>query len=231
MWSYKRLPQWLNFACVTFFLIALVSPAHAGTGAHTGWGKGGIKRQNTTANGVPTISGSPAGTVVAGSTYSFLPSASDPDGDTLTFSVANKPAWASFNTSTGRLSGTPGSGQVGSYSGITIAVSDGQDTASLPAFTIAVDSASATGSASLSWVAPTTRSDGSPISLSEIAGFRIYHGTTSGDLTLLRDLGDNSATSYTVTDLEPATHYFAATSYDYDGNESSYSDVISKTVQ
>ena len=237
MYLHTRLPRRFGFACVMFLLaVVLVSPAHAGKGDNTGWGKGG-KKQNTTgdglltSNGLPTISGSPAGTVLAGSTYSFQPSASDPDGDSLTFSVANKPAWANFNTSTGRLSGTPGSSQVGSYSGITVAVSDGQDTVSLPAFTISVDSAPATGSASLSWVAPTTREDGNPLSLSEIAGFRIYHGTTSSDLSLLHDVSDGSATSYTVTGLEPTTHYFAVTDYDYQGNESGYSSILSKTIQ
>jgi len=181
-------------------------------------------------NTVPVISGTPGTSVVAGSTYSFQPAASDADGDTLSFNIANKPSWASFNTSTGRLNGTPTSGQVGTYSGITVTVSDGQDTASLPAFTITVASAPATGSASLSWVAPTTKTDGSPLSLSEIAGFRIYHGTTSNNLTLLHDLSDGSATSYTVTGLESATHYFAVTGYDYNANESAYSSIASKMI-
>ena len=214
-----------------FLTVFLVSQAHAEKGDRKGWSKGRLKQQTTTTNAAPTISGSPTDTVAAGSTYSFRPAASDSDGDTLTFSVANKPAWASFNTSTGRLSGTPGSGQVGTYSGITIAVSDGKATASLPAFAVTVDSAPATGSVSLSWVAPTSRIDGSALSLSEIAGFRIYHGTTSGDLKLLHDLNDGSATSYTVTGLEPASHYFAVTDYDYDGNESAHSPILSKTVQ
>ena len=123
------------------------------------------------------------------------------------------------------------SGQVGTYTGIIITVSDGQDTASLPAFTITVDSASTTGSASLSWVAPAAREDGTPLSLSEIAGFRIYHGTTSGDLTLLHDVSDGSVTTYTVTGLEPTTHYFAVTGYDYEGRESGYSSILSKSMQ
>ena len=229
---YKGLPQWLNLVGIALFLnIALLSPAHAAKGDNKGWAKRGSKQQTTTSNGAPVISGSPADTVVAGSTYRFRPSASDPDGDTLSFRVSNKPAWASFSTSTGRLSGTPGSGQVGTYTGIIITVSDGQDTASLPAFTITVDSASTTGSASLSWVAPAAREDGTPLSLSEIAGFRIYHGTTSGDLTLLHDVSDGSVTTYTVTGLEPTTHYFAVTGYDYEGRESGYSSILSKSIQ
>ena len=41
------------------------------------------------------------------SAYSFQPTAKDANGDTLRFSISNKPAWATFSTTTGRLSGTP----------------------------------------------------------------------------------------------------------------------------
>ena len=73
-----------------------------------------------------------------GNAYSFRPNAADADGDTLTFSVANKPGWANFNTSTGRLNGTPSAADVGTYANITITVSDGTADASLAAFSIQV---------------------------------------------------------------------------------------------
>ncbi|TMN63495.1 hypothetical protein CWB85_21680, partial [Pseudoalteromonas sp. S1727] len=56
----------------------------------------------------------------------------------LSFSIINKPSWASFNTSTGELSGTPDNSHVGSYAAITISVSDGTVSASLAPFTLAV---------------------------------------------------------------------------------------------
>ena len=62
-------------------------------------------RRATTAP--PTISGAPATTVVVGTPYTFTPTASDPDGQPLTFSIRNRPTWASFDTATGRLQGTP----------------------------------------------------------------------------------------------------------------------------
>ena len=62
----------------------------------------------------------------------------DPSGKTLTFSIQNRPSWATFNTSTGALSGTPSSAQTGTYSNILISVSDGTASASLPAFSIVV---------------------------------------------------------------------------------------------
>jgi hypothetical protein len=91
------------------------------------------------ANTAPVIGGTPATSVMAGSTYSFQPTATDADGDSLTFSITNKPSWASFSSSTGQLSGTPATS--GSYSNIVISVSDGQASASLAAFTIAVQAA------------------------------------------------------------------------------------------
>ena len=96
-------------------------------------------------NQAPTISGTPATTVTAGQAYNFQPNASDPDGNPLTFSVQNKPAWASFSASTGRLSGTPAS--TGTFSNILISVSDGQASASLTAFSIAVSAAAPTNQA------------------------------------------------------------------------------------
>ena len=59
-------------------------------------------------NTAPTISGNPATSVVEGENYSFSPIATDVDGDNLTFNVANLPAWASFDTASGTISGTPG---------------------------------------------------------------------------------------------------------------------------
>ncbi|MBL3600812.1 MAG: hypothetical protein JMN25_13260, partial [gamma proteobacterium endosymbiont of Lamellibrachia anaximandri] len=89
-------------------------------------------------NRLPTISGSPAGSVAEGAAYSFTPNASDSDGDALAFSISNKPVWAGFNTRTGNLSGTPGAGTAGSYDNISISVTDSADNASLASFTISV---------------------------------------------------------------------------------------------
>ena len=47
-------------------------------------------------NRPPVISGSPATSVTVGQAYSFTPTASDPDGQALSFSIANRPSWATF---------------------------------------------------------------------------------------------------------------------------------------
>jgi hypothetical protein len=128
----------VKYLCAVLFLTVCVASqvtAGQGQGGGKAWGKGGIRQTNNTA---PTISGNPTGTVTAGSTYSFQPTATDADGDQLTFSISNKPSWASFDSISGLLSGKPGSGDAGTYSNIVISVSDGQASASLPAFSVEV---------------------------------------------------------------------------------------------
>ncbi|MEN9423646.1 MAG: hypothetical protein RL122_1029 [Pseudomonadota bacterium] len=88
--------------------------------------------------GKPLISGNPPSTLNVGASYVFTPTASDPESDKLTFSIKKKPVWATFDTTTGTLSGVPTSKQAIAYKGISIQVSDGKETASLPAFTITV---------------------------------------------------------------------------------------------
>ena len=104
-------------------------------------------------NRAPTISGTPATSVNANSPYSFIPNSSDPDGDNLTFSISGRPGWAQFSASNGALSGTPGDGDVGVYSGIGITVSDGQASATLGPFAISVNALS-NGTVTLSGMRP-----------------------------------------------------------------------------
>ena len=88
-------------------------------------------------NRAPQIGGTPDPSIVEGAAYLFSPHVSDDDGDALTFSVTNNPHWLTINPFTGVLTGTPQSGDAGTYSNITIAVSDGVDSATL-AFDLAV---------------------------------------------------------------------------------------------
>ncbi len=93
-----------------------------------------------TLNTPPVISGEPITTLTTGDQYTFTPTATDVDmTDTLRFSISNKPDWASFDTTTGVLSGTPT--QESTTSNIVISVSDGNSEVSLPAFTIQVKNA------------------------------------------------------------------------------------------
>ena len=183
------------------------------------------------ANQIPVLSGIPAGSVITNESYNFQPTASDADGNALVFSIANKPAWANLDTATGRLSGSPTLGDVGMYSNIVISVSDGADTASLGAFSIQVSETVETGSFTLNWTAPAARSDGTPLSLADIAGFRVYYSATSKHYRNRIEVAAGSATSITARDIPVGTHYIVMTTYDTGGRESGYSPELSKIVQ
>jgi hypothetical protein len=182
----------------------------------------------SSSNHAPTISGTPATSVRVGLSYSFTPTARDVDGNALSFSISNKPAWASFNTSTGRLYGTPSSSQLGTYWNIVIRVSDGRASASLPAFSIAVTQ-SASGGATLSWLPPTRNSNGTV--LTNLAGYRIYYGTSSSSMTQRIQVANPGIASYVVSNLSPATWYFNVRAYSTSGAESAASNTASKTVR
>jgi hypothetical protein len=179
-------------------------------------------------NRAPAISGTPTTNVVEGQAYSFVPTASDPDGDPLTFSIANRPSWATFNASTGALTGTPAVGTVGTYPDIRISVTDGTDSAALPAFSIQVQQA-ATGTATVSWSPPTARTDGTP--LTDLAGYKVHYGTTLGSYPNVIVIDNPGVTTYVVANLAPATYYFVTTAFDTTGAESDYSNVASKTIR
>jgi hypothetical protein len=181
-------------------------------------------------NNTPVISGTPSQQVTAGEAYTFTPAASDADNDNLIFSVANLPNWARFNTANGALSGIPTDNDTGQYSNIIITVSDGTDTASLRPFNLTVEASIqvATGDISLSWVAPSTRFDGTALSLSEIAGYKIYMGTSANRLEPVLDLEDGSLDRYVMEDVENGTYYFAITAYDTAGSESDFSNIVTK---
>jgi hypothetical protein len=66
-------------------------------------------------------------------------------------------------------------------------------------------------------------------SISNLAGYKIYYGTTSGNYQWNVDVGN--VTSYTLSNLTiGATYYTAATAYTTDGLESTYSNEVMFTV-
>ena len=178
-------------------------------------------------NSAPQISGSAPTSVNAGENYAFTPTASDPDNDTLTFSVSGLPSWANFNTSTGRVNGTPQSGDVGTYPNIVISVSDGEFSSSLSAFTITVEAVSL-GSVTLTWTAPTLNEDGT--TLTDLDGYKIYWGTTPGNYPNSVTIDNESVLTHVVDNLAPGTYVFVATSFNTSGEESRYSGMATKVV-
>ena len=86
---------------------------------------------------------------------------------------------------------------------------------------------------SLSWTAPSTRTDGTPLAPTELGGFRVYSSIGSGTLGSVADIANGSATgTKVVLDLAPGADphqvNFAVTAYDVDGRESAFSNIVTK---
>jgi hypothetical protein len=181
---------------------------------------------SSSTNTPPTISGTVITSVAINSLYSFKPTASDSDGDALTFQIQNKPVWSAFSTATGQLSGTPTQSDVGAYANIVISASDGVASAALPAFSIAVTQPSANG-VTLSWIAPTENVDGS--TLMNLAGFMIVYGPSKSMLHEVVRVNNPGADRY-VLDLPSGSYYFAIKAYTSGGVESALSNLVSTVV-
>jgi hypothetical protein len=181
---------------------------------------------STPAAATLTIQGSPPTSVKVGDSYLFRPVASGGSG-AIRFTIQNKPPWASFDTDTGALTGSPTTADVGTVSNIIIGASDGSTATALPAFTLTVTQI-AMGSATVSWTPPTQNTDGS--ALTNLAGFRIWYGTGSQALNRVVEVSNAGLTRYVIENLSPTTYFFAVTAYTTSGVESVLSSIASKTI-
>lgn len=177
----------------------------------------------------PSIGGNPDTRVTAGTRYRFVPDASDPDNDNLAFSITHKPAWASFDITSGALTGTPQTEDIGKYRNIVISVSDGSFTAKLAPFSIEVLAADTeVGSASLQWTPPTLNSDGSV--LRNLAGYRVYWRSQAGKFNNSMIISNPGVSRVVIDDLAPGNYDFAVTAFNKNGGESRFSETIRKIV-
>ena len=168
------------------------------------------------ANRAPTISGDANAYARVGRSFEFQPTFNDPDGDPLSFSAENLPPWASIDTSSGRITGTPAASDLGAYEDITITVADASHRAVTSPFSITVLSPT-TGSATLQWEQPPAKVDGSP--LDDLAGYRIVYGRSAEDLDHSVFINDPSQTSFEFTTLEEGIWYFAVIGVNANGLE------------
>ena len=101
--------------------------------------------------------------------------------------------------------------------------------------TLAVQAAPAVST--LSWDAPTTRVDGTPLQATQIEEFRVYHGIDIGENPLAIGPEYTAVSGENATDItidltprpEPYVISFAITTVDRDGLESALSETVSKT--
>jgi len=198
-------------------------------------------------NTAPVISGNPGKTATVGVAYMLAPAAQDNDGDTLAFSIENRPAWASFDTTTGKLSGTPAEAHVGTSDAIAISVSDGRASVALPAFTITVNAAagvaSPPGSSSpgvpsptpvtgdavaLSWEVPTVTLSGQ--SVADVMGYMIHYGARADVLAHSIGVKGAGTNAFVVQGLKPGVYYFAVRAVTTNGTNSALSNIISRQI-
>lgn len=202
--------------------------SNSGSASTTGTSNGSTNAVASSSQ--PSIQGSAPGTATVGQTYNFQPQASGPGS--LSFTISNKPAWATFNASTGQLSGTPSPSDIGTDSNIEISVTDGGTVVALPAFSITVAASGGqqggAGTVTLAWQAPAQNADGTP--LTDLAGYNIYYGTQSQKYTSSIKVSNPDLTTYLVQSLPAGTYYFAVTAYDSTGNEGPSSPEVSAAV-
>ena len=90
---------------------------------------------------------------------------------------------------------------------------------------------SAPNNVTLSWTAPTTRTDGSSLSMFDIAGYRLHYGTQPGRYDQSVAVSDAYSTQRQLVGLNRrTTYYFVVTAVDRDGRESSYSNEATRAI-
>jgi hypothetical protein len=118
------------------------------------------------------------------------------------------------------LAGCSGSnvGSHGYMSGSSSSGSDGS-TAGRPA---------ATGSATLSWRAPTQNEDGT--ALTNLAGYKVRYGVTPSALNAMINIASPATTTVTIEGLAAGTWYFTLSAYTNAGIESDQTTPAQKTI-
>ena len=84
------------------------------------------------------------------------------------------------------------------------------------------------GTAELTWTAPTQNEDGTP--LTNLAGYKVRYGQSPGALSQVRDIASPATTSVTIEGLSSGTWYFTVASYTNAGVESAPTGAVSKTI-
>lgn len=179
-------------------------------------------------NTAPTIAGSMPAVIDAGKAFVFTPTAVDVDNDKLVFKISSKPGWATFDTRTGRISGTPTQADVGVHEDIVISVTDGKATVSLPKTDVTVEMPQRTVNATLSWQPPTQNADGS--ALVNLTGYKIHYGTKSQQYSRSVSVPGAGMTRYMIEDLTPGTYFFSITAITTSGVESNFSPEVSGEI-
>ena len=216
------------------------SPAGLGAGTYSGTATitgGGTTKQVpitltlTTSTTNPTIGLSPTSLAFTGSVGGANPAAqtisiANTGGGTLTWSASDNASWLTVSPASGSGAGTVTAtvntaGLVAGTLNATITVAaTGATTKSVPV-TLTVTALS-TGAATLSWNTSTS---------SDVVGYKVYEATGSGVYGAPIAILQGSVLSYQAIGLKAnTTYFFVVTAYDAAGNESLYSNEVSKSI-
>jgi hypothetical protein len=82
---------------------------------------------------------------------------------------------------------------------------------------------STSGVADLSWTTPMNTTE-------QLAGYHIYYGTNSADLTYVVNVDNPGSTSFTINNLAAGNWYFSIKSYTSSDVESDFSAIVPVTI-
>lgn len=173
------------------------------------------------------FSGTVGGTNPAAKTFSIT----NTGGGTLSWTVSDNATWLQLNTASGTTTSETDtisasvtlSGLAAGTYNATITITASGSTNSPQQIPVSLTlSATAADTANLTWNASTE---------SDLAGYKVYRGTASGTYGAPLATLPKTTASYTTTGLQTGTTYFfAITSYDSSGNESTFSNEVSKSI-
>ena len=174
-----------------------------------------VREESESTNQAPNITSTPITTATVDVLYTYNVDATDPNGDTLTYSLTTKPAGMTINSSTGLINWTPASAQIGNNS-VTVKVSDG-DLIDTQSFTITVEGAGVTPNLKLTPSSQTV-SQGSQVTIdvvvenvTDLKGARVvlnydasklqYSSSTAGNFIPNANLFASSTNSSVTLDI------------------------------
>ena len=150
----------------------------------------------------------------------LVPITSQASGTYFAFALTSVQGSANFGTpATATIDVNAATASTGSSSSGASSSSGGSSSGS---------SSSSTDSVTLSWSAPTDNTNGT--ALTNLAGYNIYYGTNSTDLSQKVSLTTVGLLTYVVTNLNSGTWFFYITSVNTAGTESSPSAVVSASI-
>jgi hypothetical protein len=165
-------------------------------------------------------------------TFSASPTNVEKGGySTLTWSATNAEFCHGYGPwdSTEPVKGSSSTNGLTATSTFTLGCFNASGAKSSAKVTIAVSSGSGTtGSATLSWTAPTTNTNGTPVT--PLKGYTIYYGTSESAMSKSLVVGGAASTSCEISGLTAGVWYFAIAADAQDGAQSATSEIGSLAI-